>query len=80
MVFNYGLHMKPNPNSAADGRALARSREMPGEDAEEYLLTIERLRRFDEARAGISAEELRDWMLRRREDPMAPCPTAKRTD
>ncbi|MBA3584228.1 MAG: hypothetical protein H0W36_06815 [Gemmatimonadetes bacterium] len=53
---------------------------MPHEEAEEYLLTLERLRRFDEARAGVSAEELREWMLRRREDPMAPCPKVKRID
>ena len=57
--------------------ALDSARRMPAEEAEEYLLTMERLRRFDAARRGVRAKDLRDWMLERRDDPAAPCPKAK---
>jgi len=56
---------------------LEKSRTLPPEQADEYLLTMERLRRFEETRMGIPLEEVRKWMLARRENPNAPCPTAK---
>ena len=52
----------------------------PAEDAEETLLTTARLEKFDATRRGVQADDLRDWMLRRREDPAAPCPKAKPID
>ena len=58
---------------------LEESREMPSDDAEEYLLTMERLRRFDETRQGVPAAQVRDWLLERRKDPKAPCPLPETT-
>ena len=52
----------------------------PAEEAEETLLTMARLEKFDATRRGIQADDLRDWMLRRREDPSEPCPKAKPID
>lgn len=56
---------------------LEKSRSLPASEAEEYLITMERLRRFDETRQGVAMAELREWMLQRRKDPNAPCPKAK---
>ena len=52
----------------------------PAEEAEETSLTTARLDKFDATRRGIDADDLRDWMLRRRGDPSAPCPEAKPID
>lgn len=52
----------------------------PAEDAEEVLVTMARLGRFDASRRGIPASDLRQWMLKRRIDPAAPCPKARPID
>ncbi len=57
-----------------DATVLEKSRQMAPADAEEYLLTMERLRRFHETRMGVPLEKVEDWMLERRKDPDAPCP------
>ena len=56
---------------------LEKSRSLPAEEAEEYLITMERLRRFHETREGIPMAKVREWMLARRKDPNAPCPKAE---
>ena len=65
-----------NPNMDHDATNLEKARQMDSADAEEYLLTMERSRRFRETRAGISLEQLEKWMLERQEDPDSKCPTA----
>ena len=54
--------------------------EMSPEDAEDYLITMERLRRFDTTRRGLTLDQVRDWMKARKIDPEAPCPSPARID
>ena len=42
---------------------LEKSRSLPAEEAEAYLITMERLRRFHETRKGIPMANVREWML-----------------
>lgn len=49
-------------------------------DAEEYLITMERLRRFDDTRMGVTLDQVRDWMKARSLDPEAPCPVPSKID
>lgn len=57
-----------------DLEMLAKARAMPSEEAEEYLITMERLRRWDETGMGVSLEAFKEWIEARKRDPDAPCP------
>ena len=56
---------------------LEKSRSLPADEAEEYLITMERLRRFHEKREGVPMVKVREWMLARRKDSNTPCPKAE---
>jgi len=62
-----------------DATVLEDSRQMSAADAEDYLLTMERSRRFRETRMGVSLEKAEKWMDERRSDPNAPCPPVEYT-
>jgi hypothetical protein len=57
-----------------DLEMLAKARAMPAEEAEEFLITMERLRRWEETGLSVSLEAFREWIEARKLDPDAPCP------
>lgn len=63
-----------------DLEMLAKARAMPAEEAEEYLITMERLRRFRETGMGLTWEEVKEWLDQLKADPDAPCPEARKLD
>lgn len=63
-----------------DLEMLAKARAMPAEEAEEFLITMERLRRFRETRMGVPWEEVKAWLERLEAEPDAPCPPARKLD